>query len=86
MMGTYKLRYSAMNVTVLLHFALALLIAAQQPNVPDSLRTTAIDTANRAILVAMEDSKPKVVAPEEASYEAQGEWDTPLMTPGKDRE
>lgn len=38
----------------LLHLALALLIAAQQPNVPIELRNTAINVANSAIALSMQ--------------------------------
>lgn len=42
-----------MNISVLLKLALALLIAAQQPNVPQNLKIEAISTANIAISYAI---------------------------------
>lgn len=43
-----------MTAITLLHLALSLLIAAQQPNVPESLKTQAIQVANAAIMATME--------------------------------
>ena len=43
-----------MNTIALLQMAIALLIAAQQPNVPADMRATAITLANTAIQVSMQ--------------------------------
>jgi 2-iminoacetate synthase ThiH len=55
----------------LLYMALSLLIAAQQPNVPQSVKDQAVDVANTAIMVAMEDTTPvggvEEVKPEEST-------------------
>jgi len=51
------------SATVLLQLALALLMAVQQPHVPEYLRTQAISVANIAITAAIEEQKAPVVAP-----------------------
>ena len=54
-----------MTGTTLLQLAVALLIAAQQPNVPADLRNTAINLANLALQSSMEEpvqtpTKPQI--------------------------
>lgn len=59
-----------MTSSILLTMALSLLMAAQQPNVPESLKNAAVDVANSAIVAAMEDiqaSSPEAPQPEKAA-------------------
>lgn len=50
------------SATVLLHLALSLLMAVQQPNVPESLRLQAISVANIAIEAALKEQAAVPVA------------------------
>lgn len=73
------------SATVLLHLALSLLMAVQQPNVPESLRLQAISVANIAIEAALKEqagmavpvmvAKPIVVPEISTSASCEVSWD-----------
>lgn len=67
-------------VSQLLMLALALLVAAQQPNVPESLKNQAISTATYAIQVASESQKMTLETPQYAGVSPAPEPVNPAPT------
>jgi len=68
-----------MTSITLLHLALALLIAAQQPNVPETLKNQAIFTAQTAIAYAQQPvvyNVPMAETPQEQEYTGQRDPET----------
>lgn len=72
-------------VTQLLQLALALLIAAQSPNVPENVKIQAIETANMAIAYAMTptalEAPTRQISPQATFSESPTQVNTPEQAP-----